>query len=130
VSNPYVRPAAGTPDEVGKRLEAAVKAHGFGVLNVIDLQAKLKEKGVEFGHACRIFEICNPQQAKQMLEKSLAVATLLPCRVAVYDEGGQTQVATLAATQLIGLLGNTELTVAARAVERELTAIVAAAAAP
>ena len=124
MSNPYVRPVAGTPDAVGKRLEAAVKAHKFGVLNVIDLQAKMKEKGVEFGHACRIFEICNPQQAKQMLEMSMGVAALLPCRVAVYDEGGQTKVATFQPTQLIGLLGNPELTVAAQAVEREITAII------
>ncbi len=40
----YTRETTGDIDATGKRLAEAVKAHKFGVLGVIDLQAKMKEK--------------------------------------------------------------------------------------
>ena len=83
----HSRTAEGSIDEVGKRLEERLKAHNFGVLGVIDLKAKMKEKGVEFGRACRIYEVYNPEQAKKALEAEIKVAAALPCRIAVYQEG-------------------------------------------
>jgi hypothetical protein len=56
-------------------LEQAVARHKFGVLGVHDLKAKLAEKGVPFGPECRIFEVCNPHQAKKVLEAHLEVST-------------------------------------------------------
>ena len=37
----HAKTAKGTIDAIGKRLEDAVKAHKFGVIGVIDLQAKI-----------------------------------------------------------------------------------------
>ena len=61
-------------------LEQAVARHKFGVLGVHDLKAKMAEKGVPFARECRIFEVCNPHQAKKVLETDLQVSTALPCR--------------------------------------------------
>ena len=85
----HAKTANGTIDAIGKRLEEAVKAHKFGVIDVIDLQAKMREKGVEFNKPCRIYEVCNPQRAKKVLEKEMAIATALPCRIAMYEERRQ-----------------------------------------
>ena len=74
----YIREAVGTVNDVGKRLEAAVKARQFGILGIIDLQAKMKEKGVVFVNACRIYEVCNPQREKQVLEKDMSISAALP----------------------------------------------------
>ena len=57
-------------------LERAVARHKFGVLGVHDLKAKMAEKGVPFARECRIFEVCNPQKAKKVLETNLEVEEL------------------------------------------------------
>ncbi len=57
-------------DEVAKDLEAAVTRHKFGVLGIHDLKATMAKKGVEFARECRIFEVCNPHQAKKVLEEA------------------------------------------------------------
>ena len=120
----YLREAVGTVDEVGERLEAAVKARKFGVLGVVDLQAKMKEKGVAFANACRIYEVCNPQRAKQVLEKDMSVSTALPCRITVYEDGGKVKVATLLPTQVLGMLTAVDLGTVAQEVERDVVAMV------
>ena len=72
-------------NEVARDLEAAAQRNKFGVLGVHDLKAKIIEKGVEFTRDCLIFEVCNPQQAKQVLEANAEISTALPCRIAVYS---------------------------------------------
>ncbi|MBI2460366.1 MAG: DUF302 domain-containing protein [Candidatus Rokubacteria bacterium] len=115
-------------DQVVRDLEAAVARHKFGVLGIHDLQAKMAEKGVDFARGCRIVEVCNPQQAKKVLEANLEISTALPCRISVYEEGGRTRLATLQPTALIALFPSPELKAVAEEVERTLTAIMAEAA--
>ena len=109
-------------------LEQAVTRHKFGVLGVHDLKTKMTEKGVPFTRECRIFEICNPHQAKQVLEANLQVSTALPCRISVYEEDGRTKLATIRPTALIGLFGTTELRHVAEEVEKTMITIMAEAA--
>ncbi len=110
-------------DEVGQALEAAAQRPKFGVLGVHDLQAKMQEKGVDFSRPCRIFEVCNPQQAKKVLEANLEISTALPCRIAVYSEGDGVTLATLRPTLLLDLFGATPLRAVAEEVEKTLMAM-------
>jgi len=87
--------------EVGRGLEAAAQKYKFGILAVHDLKAKMKEKGVEFDRDCLIYEVCNPQQAKKVLEANAAISTVLPCRISVYSEGAGVTLATLRPTVLL-----------------------------
>jgi uncharacterized protein (DUF302 family) len=112
-------------DRVVKDLEAAVARHKFGVLGIHDLKAKMAEKGVPFARECRIFEVCNPHQAKKVLEANLQVSTALPCRISVYEEGGKTKLATIRPTALIGLYGTPELKSVAGEVEDTIVTIMA-----
>jgi len=104
-------------------LEQAVTRHKFGVLGVHDLKAKMAEKGVPFARECRIFEVCNPHQAKRVLEANLEISTALPCRISVYEEGGVTKLATIKPTAMIALYGTPELRGVAEEVEQTITAI-------
>ena len=115
-------------ERVVKDLEEAVARHKFGVLGVHDLRAKMAEKGVPFDRECRVFEVCNPQQARKVLEANLEISTALPCRISVYQEGGKTRLATIKPTALIGLYGTPELKKVAEEVELTITAIMAEAA--
>jgi uncharacterized protein (DUF302 family) len=109
-------------------LEQAVARHKFGVLGVHDLKAKMAEKGVPFARECRIFEVCNPHQAKKVLEANLEISTALPCRISVYEEGGKTKLATIRPTALIDLYRSPELKQVAQEVEDTLAKIMAEAA--
>ena len=104
-------------------LEQAVTRNNFGVLGVHDLKAKMAEKGVPFTPECRIFEVCNPHQAKQVLEANLEISTALPCRISVYEKGGKTILATIRPTALIDLYSSPELKGVAKEVEETLVKI-------
>lgn len=109
-------------------LEQAVTRHKFGILGVHDLKAKMTEKGVQFARECRIYEVCNPQQAKKVLERNMEISTALPCRISVYEEGGGTRLATMKPTAILALYGTPELKGVAEEVEATLTTIMAEAA--
>lgn len=109
--------------ELAADLEKAVTDHKFGVLGVHDLKAKMAEKGVAFARECRIYEVCNPHQAKKVLEANLEISTALPCRISLYEEGGRTKLATISPTALISLYPNPELKHVAEEVEATLVAI-------
>jgi uncharacterized protein (DUF302 family) len=115
-------------DRVAKDLEDAVARHKFGVLGVHDLKQTMAKKGVEFARECRIFEVCNPHQAKKVLETNLEISTALPCRISVYEEGGVTKLATIKPTAMIELYSTPGLAGVAKDVEVTLEQIMAEAA--
>jgi len=115
-------------DRVAKDLEEAVARHQFGVLGVHDLKATMAKKGVDFSPECRIFEVCNPHQAKIVLEANLEISTALPCRISLYEEGGVRKLATIKPTSLINLYSTPGLRAVAQEVEATLEAIMAEAA--
>ncbi len=120
----YAKEATETLETVAKRLEEAVKAHKFGVIAVIDLKSKMAEKGVDFDRACRIYEVCNPVQAKRVLESDMSIATALPCRIAVYEEKNRVKVATMLPTQMLALLSVPDLAPVAQDVEKQIKAMI------
>jgi uncharacterized protein (DUF302 family) len=124
----YVIESSKPLDRVVEDLQVAVARHKFGVLGAHDLKAKMAEKGVAFARECRIFEVCNPHQAKTVLEANLAISTALPCRISVYEEGGITKLATIKPTALIALYATPELKGVAEDVETTLERIMAEAA--
>ena len=103
--------------EVASGLEAAAQRHKFGVIAVHDLKAKMHEKGVDFDRECLIYEVCNPHQAKKVLEANAEVSTALPCRISVYSEGAGLTLATLRPTALIDLFKTPALRAVAQDVE-------------
>ena len=85
-------------------LEAAVKRNGFGVLHVHDLGATLRGKGVAFDEECRIYEVCNPGHAAQVLKSDMRLNMALPCRVSVYTEKGKTKIGFIEPVQMLSAL--------------------------
>ena len=90
---------------------------GLAVSGIDAIAADLKKKGVEFGTDCWIYEVCNPVQAKKVLEANGAVSTALPCRISVYGKEGAYTLATLLPTALMKMFGSAELEPVAREVE-------------
>ena len=110
-------------------LEHAVAAHGFGVLAVHDLAETLRSKGLSFPQRCRVFEVCNPQQAAKVLAADMSLNMALPCRISVYTEAGQTRIGMIRPEPMLSMLSqDPELLAVAKQVEASTTEIIQAAA--
>lgn len=114
--------------DVEKSFPEAAKRRQFGVLGVHNLRQKMKEKGVSFEKECLVFEVCNPQQAKKVLDGNMGISTVLPCRVSVYEENGKTKIATIKPTALITMFQEPGLKAVAEEVEKTLLDIMTEAA--
>jgi uncharacterized protein (DUF302 family) len=112
-----------TVSEAAVALQAAVQANHFGVMQVHNLKETMAKKGVEFARECLIFEVCQPQQAKKVLDKDMSVSTALPCRISLYEEGGRTILATLKPTTLLAMFNAPQLKEVAQEVEDTIVKI-------
>lgn len=112
-----------TVNETATALQAVVPANHFGVMQVHNLKETMTKKGVEFTRDCLIVEICQPQQAKKVLEQNMSVSTALPCRISIYEEDGKTILATLKPTSLLAMFNAPQLEGAAQEVEDTIVKI-------
>ena len=112
-----------TVSEAAAALQAAVQANHFGVMQVHNLQETMVKKGVDFERECLIFEVCQPQQAKKVLDQNMSVSTALPCRISIYEEGGKTILATLKPTTLLAMFNSPQLKGVAQEVEDTIVKI-------
>jgi len=110
-------------EAIGRALEESAAEHKFGIITVHNLKETMAKKGVEFSGECLVYEVCNPHQAKKVLEENGAVSTALPCRISVYRSGDEYKVATLLPTKLMGMFGNPSLEPVAQEVEDVLKAM-------
>lgn len=103
--------------EAAAALEAAIQNNHFGLMQVHNLKETMRKKGIEFTRECLIFEVCQPQQAKKVLDQNMSVSTALPCRISIYEEDGKTILATLKPTILLGMFNSPQLKGVAQEVE-------------
>ena len=109
--------------EAAAALQAAVQANRFGVMQVHNLKETMAKKGVDFGRECLIFEVCQPQQAKKVLEENMSISTMLPCRISLYEEDGKTILASLKPTALLAMFNVPQLQGVAHDVEESIIKI-------
>ena len=68
-------------------LQASIDDIGWKTPYIHDLQATMKKFGNDVRQV-KVFDICNPDHALKILEKSdeRIVSNLMPCRIAVYEK--------------------------------------------
>ena len=121
----YVVSSDKSVEQATTDLEEAVRRNGFGVLHQYDLKKTLAGKGVELPHECRILDVCNPQQAARVLTADMGMNVALPCRVSVYEEGGQTRIGMVKPTAMLASMSDSlELRSVAEDVELAITRII------
>lgn len=107
-------------DEAIKSLEENLKENSFGVLWKLNFKDKLKEKGLEFENDFVVLEVCDPKQAKEVLEKNIHIGYVLPCKMVVRSENDKTYIGMTSPEKLIGLFDEPELKEVAKKVGESL----------
>jgi uncharacterized protein (DUF302 family) len=116
---------AGSVAEERSRVEAALKAEGFGVLTEIDVQATMKAKlGVERSPMV-ILGACNPALANAALEVDPSVGALLPCNVVLRDDGAGTLVEVIDPLSMLGVVERSGVATVAKEARARLERVVA-----
>jgi uncharacterized protein (DUF302 family) len=113
----YQHPSRRPLDEIEQGLNESAARNKFGVIAVHDLQETMKKKGVDLEMQCRIYEVCNPHQAKRVLESDGAISTALPCRISVYGSEGNYTLATMLPTEMMKAFDKPEIAPVAKEVE-------------
>ncbi|MBI2284300.1 MAG: DUF302 domain-containing protein [Bacteroidetes bacterium] len=89
---------------------AASEQFKFSVLHSYDFFEILQTKGFPIERKVHVFEICRAPMASKMLTAFPGFATFMPCRIAVYEENGETVVSTMNMEPLLKMVeGNPEL---------------------
>ena len=117
---------SGSIADVRPRVEAALKAEGFGVLTVIDIQATMKARlGVD-RPAFVILGACNPTLAHRALESDPSVGALLPCNVVLREDGPETNVEVMDPLAVLGIVHEPAIRSIAEEAKARLERVVAA----
>ncbi|KGX92840.1 hypothetical protein N781_13160 [Pontibacillus halophilus JSM 076056 = DSM 19796] len=103
-------------------IQASLKSEGFGVLWDFNVKDTLQEKGYELNHTYRILEVCNPGEAKSMIDQNPLVSYFLPCKVVVYEEDGLTKLGMARPTKLIEFINDDKLNDTAKDIEERMIA--------
>jgi uncharacterized protein (DUF302 family) len=112
-------------EEAVQRVTAALQAEGFGIISVIDLHEKFREKlGVSF-KKYRILGACNPGYAYQALQAEEKIGTMLPCNVLVIDrEDGRFEISAVNPMASMMAVTNPGLETIAREVTEKLKKVI------
>lgn len=77
---------------------------GLSVLQVHDLGGMLDSKEIEFDNECQVFEIGNPRLIEKALAIDMRLGAVLPWRISVYTENGNTKIAMLRPLRIFATL--------------------------
>lgn len=88
-------------DEFVEKVQKIMPNYGFGLHHIHNPREKLQEKGLDFDKECKILDVCNAKIAYGVLSKDLSLSCIMPCKIAVYNENGQTTIALNSIVQMM-----------------------------
>lgn len=115
----------GSFDDTINKVTEELKKEGFGIITVIDLKDKFKEKlDVDFRNY-KILGACNPAIALKAIEQEDKIGIMLPCNILVQEhENGEVEVSAINPLESIGTVHNERLQSIAAEVSDKLKGVI------
>jgi uncharacterized protein (DUF302 family) len=97
----YVEVSNKSVQEVVDSIKEISSKYKFGVQHVHNVKETLKSKGIDLGNECQIVDICNPIIAQKLLSEDMSLSIIMPCKISVYTQDGETMIAMNSLVQLV-----------------------------
>lgn len=109
--------------EVIDSLKEVSSKYKFGIQHIHNITETLKSKGIELENECQIVDICNPIIAEKFLSEDMSLSIIMPCKISVYTQDGETMIAMNSLVQLVDDI-NPDLIELAQEVQEQLLEII------
>lgn len=119
----YVETSNKSVQEVVDSIKEISSKYKFGVQHVHNVKETLKSKGIDLGNECQIVDICNPIIAQKLLSEDMSLSIIMPCKISVYTQDGETMIAMNSLVQLVDDINPDLIDVAQEAQEQLLQII-------
>ncbi|MGF7014927.1 DUF302 domain-containing protein [Ornithinibacillus bavariensis] len=121
----YTVETAKSIDEAIQSPEKNLKEEKFGVQWQFNVQETLKNKGFNLESPFTVLEVCNPQEAQNVLSANQLIGYFLPCKIVVYeDKQGKTKIGMPKPSSLILMIEDESLQDVATDIENRLIACI------
>ena len=97
----YIETSNKSVQEVVDSIKEISAKYKFGVQHIHNVEETLKSKGIELGNECQIIDICNPTIAQRLLSEDMSLSCIMPCKIAVYSQDGETLISMNSLVQLV-----------------------------
>ena len=119
----YVEVSSKSVQEVVDSIKEISSKYKFGVQHIHNVKETLKSKGIDLGNECQIVDICNPIYAQKLLGEDMSLSIIMPCKISVYTQDGETMIAMNSLVQLVDDI-NPDLIEIAQEVQEQLLEII------
>ncbi len=110
-------------EEVIDSLKEVTAKYKYGIQHIHNVKETLKSKGIDLGNECQIVDICNPIVAEKFLTEDMSLSIIMPCKISVYTQDGETMIAMNSLVQLVDDI-NPDLIELAQEVQEQLLEII------
>ena len=97
----YIEKSGKSVQEVVDKIQEIISTYKFGVQHIHNIKQTLNSKGIDFKNECQVLDICNPKVAENFLSNDMSLSSIMPCKISVYEEDGETTVAMNSLVQLV-----------------------------
>ncbi len=119
----YMEVSNKSVQEVIDCLKEVTAKYKYGIQHIHNVQETLNSKGIDLGNECQIVDICNPIVAEKFLTEDMSLSIIMPCKIAVYTQDGETMIAMNSLVQLVDDI-NPDLIELAQEVQEQLLEII------
>lgn len=109
--------------EVIDSLKEVTAKYKYGIQHIHNVKETLKSKGIDLGNECQIVDICNPIVAQKFLSEDMSLSIIMPCKISVYTQDGETIIAMNSLVQLVDDI-NPDLIELAQETQQQLLQII------
>ncbi|WP_419766699.1 DUF302 domain-containing protein [Arcobacter sp.] len=97
----YIEKSEKSVQEVVDKIQEICSNYKFGVQHIHKLKETLISKGIDFKNDCQVLDVCNPNVANEFLTADMSLSSIMPCKISIYKEDGQTIIALNSIVQLV-----------------------------